>query len=243
MTEKKEILDSAAGKVAAKKSGAGNGRVREWMRRFAQKARAISRRMNWLVVFNIALLGVIVALLWILYGRVAAVTIRRPTKPAATIVIARSPEKLRAAVRTPKYVRPTNAKIIREKNASMKKIPAAVKAKKNILTLPLKTTIAASRQGAPRQTSRIAGDIVIDGHGRAVILKGVSEIDGNLFLQNMRRYTLPCGLRVTGNLSLRDVRLLKFCGPFSVGGNIYVSRDSAFGPLPKDATLGGQVIF
>lgn len=86
------------------------------------------------------------------------------------------------------------------------------------------------------------GDVVIGTRGGEMIKSG-ANIRGNLYLQDMRYYTLPCNVRVEGSLYLRDVGLLKFCGPFTVTGNIYVSRSSSFGPIPRDARLGGQVIF
>ena len=58
----------------------------------------------------------------------------------------------------------------------------------------------------------------------------------------MQKYTLPCNINIEGNLFLRDMGMLQFCGAFTVKGNIYVSPRSSFGPLPKTARLGGQVI-
>lgn len=97
-----------------------------------------------------------------------------------------------------------------------------------------------------RQTARVAnkiyGDTIIDGRGDAHILRENTTVNGNLYLQNMGKYILPCGTTVRGNLFLRDVRMLQFCGTFTVTGNIYVSPRSSFGPLPATARLGGQVI-
>lgn len=99
---------------------------------------------------------------------------------------------------------------------------------------------------ARRQTARIDdtmyGDIVIDSRGAATIIKNNTNVRGNLYLQNMRKYTLPCGVRVDGNLFLRDVNMLQFCGEFTVTGNIYVSPRSSFGPIPANARVGGNVI-
>lgn len=97
-----------------------------------------------------------------------------------------------------------------------------------------------------RQTARVKntlyGDIIIDSRGAAAILKDGDSIKGNLFIQNMRKYTLPCGMYIDGDLFLRDVNMLQFCGDFTVTGNIYVSPRSSFGPIPRTARLGGQVI-
>jgi hypothetical protein len=92
--------------------------------------------------------------------------------------------------------------------------------------------------------AQIHGDKIIDGAepGNAR-LKPDTRIRGNLFLQNHRNFTLPCGLHVDGDLYLRNVGLLRFCNDFTVTGNIYVNRNSSFGPIPRTAHLGGQVIF
>ena len=58
----------------------------------------------------------------------------------------------------------------------------------------------------------------------------------------MRKYTLPCDAKIRGNLFIRNVDKLSFCGQFSVKGNIYVSKQSSFGPIPRNANIGGQVI-
>ena len=67
-------------------------------------------------------------------------------------------------------------------------------------------------------------------------------VNGNLYLQDMHKYTLPCNIRVNGNVFLRDLGLLQFCGDFTITGNIYVSPRSSFGPIPRTARLGGRVI-
>lgn len=96
------------------------------------------------------------------------------------------------------------------------------------------------------QTARTAdtmyGDVIIDSRGAATMLRNGDKIRGNLYLQNMRKYTLPCGVRIEGNLFLRDVNMVQFCGEFTVTGNIYVSPKSSFGPIPRTARLGGQVV-
>lgn len=95
------------------------------------------------------------------------------------------------------------------------------------------------RAAAPRQLN---GDVIIDRRGGSPVLADGVQVNGNLYLQNMRKYTLPCGTVVRGNLFLRDVEMLQFCGDFTVTGNIYVSPRSSFGPIPRTARLGGQVI-
>ena len=86
------------------------------------------------------------------------------------------------------------------------------------------------------------GDIIVENSGDTKILHNQTEINGNLYLQNMHRYTLPCDIKITGNLFIRNVGMLQFCGDFEITGNIYVSPHSSFGPIPATARLGGQVI-
>lgn len=89
---------------------------------------------------------------------------------------------------------------------------------------------------------RFDGDVIIDRHDAMPVLARDVRINGDLYLQNMRKYILPCGAHINGNLFLRDVTMLQFCGDFTVTGNIYVSPRSSFGPIPRTARLGGQVI-
>lgn len=111
---------------------------------------------------------------------------------------------------------------------------------------PVSVTNTKPCQATIRQTARMGrdlyGDIIIDHRDSATILRNGDTIRGNLYLQNMRKYTLPCGVRIQGNLFLRNVNMVQFCGAFTVTGNIYVSPKSSFGPLPRTARLGGQVI-
>ena len=88
----------------------------------------------------------------------------------------------------------------------------------------------------------VFGDTVIDHHDMTVVLKNGAHVRGNLYIQDLRKYTLPCNIVIDGNLILRDVNMLNFCGDFTVRGNIYVSPRSSFGPVPSTARIGGQVI-
>jgi hypothetical protein len=74
------------------------------------------------------------------------------------------------------------------------------------------------------------------------VLPNGAHIRGDLYIQDLRKYTLPCDIVIDGNLFLRDVNLLNFCGDFTVRGNIYVSPRSSFGPVPSTARIGGQVL-
>ena len=91
-------------------------------------------------------------------------------------------------------------------------------------------------------TPNMYGDVIIESRAERVMIKPGTHIRGNLYLQRMRKYVLPCNVVIEGNLFLRDVGLLEFCGPFTITGNIYVSPKSSFGPLPYNSRLGGQVI-
>lgn len=113
------------------------------------------------------------------------------------------------------------------------------------ITLPLKNNVEKNRAAVAKPVKKqceLSGDIVVDGMFPAEKLACSTKINGNLILQNMRQYTLPCGIQINGNLILRDVNMLKFCGDFTITGNIYANRNSSFGPIPKTARLGGQVI-
>lgn len=94
----------------------------------------------------------------------------------------------------------------------------------------------------PQGDGKIYGDLVIESRKEAVVLKNGAHIRGNLYLQNMYKYVLPCDIKIEGNLFLRDLNMLHFCGRFTITGNIYVTPNSSFGPIPRDAYLGGQII-
>ena len=89
---------------------------------------------------------------------------------------------------------------------------------------------------------KLYGDVIVDKYAGSPVLSNGVSVDGNLFIQNMRKYTLPCDAIITGNLFIRNVEKLRFCGKFTVKGNIYVNRQSAFGPIPRGARIGGQII-
>ena len=116
----------------------------------------------------------------------------------------------------------------------------------NMATEPVRVVPARRDIVAERQTAKIGntmyGDIIIDSRGAATMLHNGSEIQGNLYLQNLRKYVLPCDIKITGNLFVRDVNMLQFCGDFDITGNIYVTPTSSFGPIPRGSHLGGQVI-
>ena len=116
-------------------------------------------------------------------------------------------------------------------------------AQKTVNVVPVKKAeVAIAKKQTARQGAKLMGDVVIDSRGAGAILQTGIQVNGNLYLQNMRKYTLPCDIRINGNLFLRDVNMLQFCGDFVVTGNIYVSPRSSFGPIPKTARVGGHVV-
>jgi len=94
----------------------------------------------------------------------------------------------------------------------------------------------------PQGDGKIYGDLIIESREEAIVLKNGAHIHGNLYLQHMYKYVLPCDIKIEGNLFLRDLGMLQFCGRFTITGNIYVTPNSSFGPIPRDAHLGGQII-
>lgn len=112
--------------------------------------------------------------------------------------------------------------------------------------LPVATVVPTKPSADPtlqaNKEGELYGDIIIESRGEAVMIKNGMHIHGNLYLQRMNKYVLPCNVTIDGNLFLRDLRILQFCGAFNVKGNIYVSPRSSFGPIPRSAKVGGQVI-
>lgn len=93
-----------------------------------------------------------------------------------------------------------------------------------------------------KQNDTFMGDVIIDTRAGGRMLRSGATVRGNLYLQDMNKYVLPCNIKIQGNLFLRDIGILQFCGKFSVSGNIYVTPSSSFGPIPRDAYVGGHVI-
>lgn len=92
----------------------------------------------------------------------------------------------------------------------------------------------------PQQS--LSGDVIVTVDSSSPILYNGAKINGNLIIQNMRKYTLPCGVKINGHLFIRNVERLSFCGGFTVNGNIYVNRQSSFGALPNGTKINGQII-
>ncbi len=128
-------------------------------------------------------------------------------------------------------------------------IKAATNAQKNKNAAPTVSVVPVKQSESRIAQHQLAkhnnefwGDIIIDNRGAGAMLQAGTKVNGNLYVQNMRKYTLPCDIRINGNLFLRDVNMLQFCGDFIITGNIYVSPRSSFGPIPKTARLGGHVV-
>ncbi|MCL2749188.1 MAG: hypothetical protein FWE50_03905 [Alphaproteobacteria bacterium] len=152
-------------------------------------------------------------------------------------------------VRTPEIINVTSpvAKTIDNVQITEESAPK----KKTTIVLPLEQNEKANAEVIPAAPAKVAeptfikvnGDLIVDGEQIGRGLNSMTKINGNLYLQNMRYFTLPCGVKINGNLIVRNVRQLKFCGHFVVNGDIYVSADSSFGPIPRNAKVRGQVIF
>ena len=109
--------------------------------------------------------------------------------------------------------------------------------------VPVKTADAVfAKKHIAKQNNTLMGDTVINTRAGGRMLRSGMTVRGNLYLQDMNKYVLPCDIKIHGNLFLRDIGILQFCGKFSVSGNIYVTPTSSFGPIPRDAYVGGHVI-
>lgn len=92
----------------------------------------------------------------------------------------------------------------------------------------------------PQQT--LSGDVIVEKYPGAPVLSNGVKVNGNLYIQNMRKYTIPCDAKINGHLFIRNVNKVNFCGKFKVNGNVYVNRESSFGPLPEGTKINGQII-
>ena len=92
----------------------------------------------------------------------------------------------------------------------------------------------------PQQT--LSGDVIVERHPGAPVLSNGVKVNGNLYIQNMNKYTIPCDAKINGHLFIRNVHKVNFCGKFKVNGNVYVNRESSFGPLPEGTKINGQII-
>ena len=102
------------------------------------------------------------------------------------------------------------------------------------------TELATPASELPQQV--LSGDVIVERAPYSPVLSNGVKINGNLFIQNMRKYTMPCDAKINGHLFIRNVQKLSFCGKFKVNGNVYVNRESAFGPFPEGTKINGQIV-
>lgn len=189
-------------------------------------------RLNLVAMANLALLSAIIVLFSVLIMDVIG------CHRQAVVIAGRLPE-MEEVVVTP--VPGSHNIEQRQVVASKKDILKNKKPVINVVPVNRAEVEIAIKQTAKRDNN-FWGDVIIDSHSAGAMLQDGAQISGSLYLQNMRKYTLPCDIHIDGNLFLRDVNMLRFCGDFVITGNIYVSPRSSFGPIPKTARLGGQVI-
>lgn len=206
-----------------------------WMARQLRRLWAWICSLNVIGLINAALLVAIIVLFSMLIidivntasrpkivvANVPAIAVK-PTKPQVTVTTANAPESVVAQAKN-------------KQTLPIKRDPVTRKYTGRTISVAERT------KGRPAQ-KKLMGDVFIDRNPVSPVLDQGAHIRGNLYLQDMHKYTLPCGVQIEGNLFLRDVGMLQFCGDFTVKGNIYVSRRSSFGPIPRTARVGGQII-
>ena len=202
--------------------------------------------INVIGLLNIALLVAIFVLCTMLVIDIINNT-RKPTVIVADPVPASQVSK---TYNVPVVAEPTTQPVSK---ASLRKplprtvaLPIKREKSNRVMSEPVRVVKTAPDPVAEKQTARVEnkmyGDVIIDSRGATRMLVNGIEINGNLYLQNLRKYILPCDIKITGNMFVRDVNMLQFCGDFEIDGNIYVTPTSSFGPIPQTAHLGGQVI-
>ncbi|MCL2537875.1 MAG: hypothetical protein FWF34_02880 [Alphaproteobacteria bacterium] len=207
------------------------------------------RRQSWVTLINLALLLVVIILVSMMICRTVGNScskVRTNTISAAVGVSKTADAPAPTVVDVPARVTidPTKDQLTISVPLTQigKPVAEAMAAKQNVATRPAPTPVREKRPLVANVERH--GDTIVDGtRGADSRPVAGANIRGNLYLQNMRQYTLPCNVRVEGDLYLRNVNMMRFCGPFTVTGNIYVSANSSFGPIPANGRLGGQVIF
>jgi hypothetical protein len=233
--EKIEKKTSKAQKTDKSSFGAGVWTVVSWpfraVRRLVRQIWSWIRCIDLIGLINLTLLASIIALFSVLIANV----VNCDEKTVVFVAAESVPVSIMKTEKTP-------ANFAKVQNTEAKYSAPAI-------TPPLKKAAkpcchaSAAPMTVKKKTYVVNGNLIIDGEfpGEAKLSCG-AKINGSLYLQNMRRYTLPCGTVINGDLFLRNINMLKFCGAFTVKGNIYVSRNSSFGPIPGAARVGGQVI-
>ena len=156
-----------------------------------------------------------------------------------------------ATTQTTKIVDNQNRKVVKRKytNTTASVLPVKTNTETNIR--PQIRTIGVEKPEIVAELSTpadelpeqvLSGDVIVERAPGSPILSNGVKIDGNLFIQNMRKYTIPCDAKINGNLFIRNVQKLNFCGKIKVNGNVYVNRESSFGPIPEGSKINGQII-
>ena len=160
------------------------------------------------------------------------------------VPVVAAPGQVKKTVHVNKHVRATAtpAPITRETILPIRRDKKTKRYVQRPINVAKCTHCSVSDSQIAAQKQKMYGDIVVDNSCTGKMVRDGTAIHGNLYLQGMRKYTLPCNIHIDGNLFLRDVHLLQFCGDFVITGNIYVGPRSSFGPIPTTATLGGQII-
>jgi len=144
-----------------------------------------------------------------------------------------------------------NRRVVKRKYTNATVLPVKVdEADKNIVRPQIRTVgvekpeivaeLATPAAELPQQV--LSGDVIVEHASYSPVLSNGVKIDGNLFIQNMRKYTIPCDAKINGHLFIRNVQKLNFCGKFKVNGNVYVNRESSFGAFPEGTKINGQII-
>lgn len=189
------------------------------------------KTVDFVAMLNLTLLVTIIVMFSMLImdvigcTRKPVVVIAQPTQPIEQVVV--TEEKAPTKITLP----------LAQHNNTQDKAPV-------VDIIPVKKAeVEIIKKQTAKQDNTLFGDVIIDSRATGAILQNNTTVKGNVFLQNMRKYVLPCDIHINGNLFLRDVNMLQFCGDFVITGNIYVSPKSSFGPIPKTARLGGHVVF
>ena len=216
-------------------------------------------RWLWRVICGINVIGLLNVLLLIaiivLCSMLVIDIINSRRKPVVIVTDPVPASRISNAIEVPVIAEPTTKPVsasVAESSVRGQSLPRTgrlpiVRTRAHKMTAePIRVVNARRDIVAEQQTAKIDnrmyGDIIIDSRGAATMLQNGTEINGNLYLQNLRKYVLPCDIKITGNMFIRDVNMLQFCGDFDISGNIYVTPSSSFGPIPRSAHLGGQVI-
>lgn len=218
--------------------------------------------LNVIGLINLALLVAIIVLFSMLiinmlnYKKTPVIVVPKQRQPIVTQTV--KPETPKPEVVKPIVAEQPAPKVAEEEPAPIEPRPEPVfiypddylpvqrDQKGNMINGPKKIlieeTIITPCGSIKTKNEEIYGDVIIENLREANILKNGSKIRGNVYLQHMPKYVLPCDIEIDGNLFLRDMNLLQFCGNFNVTGNIYVSPKSSFGAIPRNSKIGGRII-